>query len=305
MRPKDMDYLSTEEAARALGVSISTVKRWVDDGLLPAHKTAGGHRKLLLTDVQALGRTTDLPRRDLAGRSAGLPPQGTPDLGLLRIDLSRFLLDGSGADVSRLLLRAFDFGVSVADMGDRLIAPVMREIGHGWETGRLQIWHEHRATLLIAGALYELAAVLQARALRDRPIALGGAPESDPYVMPSLLAQLTLLDNGWQAVNLGPNTPFATLLDCVRLLKPKMVWLSATYLPSVERFVQEANELFGELEDARVPLAIGGQALASPIRGSLRYTTHGDGLGHLAAFAATLEPRPRRPRRGRPPKGNK
>ena len=36
------------------------------------------------------------------------------------------------------------------------------------------------------------------------------------------------------------------------------------------------------------------------IRPSMLYTTYGDGLTHLAAFAKTLHPRPKRPRRGRP-----
>ena len=58
------EYLSTAEVARLLGVSVATIKRWVDDGVLPAYKTAGGHRRLLLTDVQRLAQHNHFPRLD-------------------------------------------------------------------------------------------------------------------------------------------------------------------------------------------------------------------------------------------------
>ncbi len=47
-----------KQAALALGVSESSVKRWVDSGRLSAGKTCGGHRKLALSAVVDMVRET-------------------------------------------------------------------------------------------------------------------------------------------------------------------------------------------------------------------------------------------------------
>src|SRR5215204_4117142 len=48
--------LTSKEAARVLGVSEASVKRWADSGLLPMEKTAGGHRRFRPEDVAAARR---------------------------------------------------------------------------------------------------------------------------------------------------------------------------------------------------------------------------------------------------------
>jgi MerR family transcriptional regulator, light-induced transcriptional regulator len=294
-------YISTMLAADALGVSISTIKRWVDDGVLPAHRTAGGHRKLLRAEVLALARQGDLPHGDLTGLSVASIGEESLALDSTSTALLAAVLRGDSAEVSALIGRVYHSGVAVETLSDQVIAPVMTKVGHDWETARIEVWQEHRGTQLVAAALYDLKDELGARAERKRPVAIGGAPQGDPYMLATLLAQVVLLDAGWEAVNLGPNTPLASLASAMRELRPRMVWLSVSYLEKSADFLRAYREFYHSAEQMGVAVAVGGQALVEPIRSAMLYTMHGDGLQQLAAFARTLHPRPKPPRRGRPP----
>jgi excisionase family DNA binding protein len=288
-------YLSTTQAAEALAVSVSTVKRWVDEGILPAHVTAGKHRKVLRSEVLALARQEKLPHGNTValGGKAG-------DTTAASASLRDALIEGDGRTARAVVRRSYGAGLSIETLADQVIAPAMAEVGHLWENGRIGVWQEHRGTELCAAALHDLKDQLESRAERSRPVAVGGAPEGDPYNLPSLLAQFVLLDAGWEAVNLGPNTPLASLTQAVQELRPRMIWLSVSYLRDSAEFVRAYYDLYRAAEQQGVAVAVGGRALVSEVRSQMIYTTYGDGFSHLAAFARTLHPRRQRPRRGRP-----
>jgi len=44
-------YLSTGEAAKLLGVSIASLRRWSDDGVIPHWRTPGGQRRYRRVDL--------------------------------------------------------------------------------------------------------------------------------------------------------------------------------------------------------------------------------------------------------------
>ncbi len=301
---QDLAYVSTVQAADALGVSVSTVKRWVDQGVLPAHRTSGGHRKLLRAEVLALARRGELPHADLGVLAAPARRAGAVDVDRMKEALLEAVLGGRGPEVTALFRRAYSFGIALETLADQVIAPVMTRVGHDWEQSRIDVWQEHRASRLCASALYSLMGGLEGRAERGRPVAVGGAPEGDPYELPTLLAQMVLLDAGWEAIQLGPNTPLASFKKALRELQPRLLWLSVSYLEDGSEFLHKYQDLYRQAERQGVAVAVGGQALTENIRATIPYTTHGDGLTHLGAFGRTLHPRPRRPRRGRPRRGS-
>jgi excisionase family DNA binding protein len=49
-------YLTVQRAARSLGVSPQTIRRWTSTGFLPCTRTAGGHRRIRQEDVQELAQ---------------------------------------------------------------------------------------------------------------------------------------------------------------------------------------------------------------------------------------------------------
>jgi len=61
----DDPILTTREASRLLGIAVSTTQQWIENGILPAWKTPGGHRRVHLSDVSTLLR--ERARPDAAG----------------------------------------------------------------------------------------------------------------------------------------------------------------------------------------------------------------------------------------------
>ncbi len=60
--------LSTSEAARHLGVSLSTVRRWSDAGHLRGYRTPGGQRRFTIEQLDEFLHS--LEQQDTSRRSA-------------------------------------------------------------------------------------------------------------------------------------------------------------------------------------------------------------------------------------------
>ena len=52
------EWLSLSDAAEVLGVHPSTVRLWSDKGVLPVHKTQGGHRRYRRSEISLWAETS-------------------------------------------------------------------------------------------------------------------------------------------------------------------------------------------------------------------------------------------------------
>jgi len=239
-------FLSTSEFAQAIGMSESSARRIADDGDVAFHRTRGGHRRVSVAEVIRWVRESEtaIARPDLLGLS-----QATESIDLVHgMDkLREALEEGKANSVLGLLQALYAAGSSISEICDGPIVGAMQAIGARWPSGRRAIFVEHRATVLCVRALCQLRLSIP-EPDDDAPLAIGGAPAHDPYLLPSMMVSLILHEAGFNETNLGPNTPIDVLADAVEDEKPAVTWLSINtpvhyhgQIRDIERLVEIAT----------------------------------------------------------------
>ncbi len=282
--------LSPRDLAEAIGVSESSIKRWVDGGLIAATKTAGGHRRIPINEAV----------RFLRERQASLvSPEaiGLHDVAsLLDADLRdedpgptffEYLRDGEADAARGLLLSLYLNGRSVAQIVDGPLAFAMERMGELWQEKEEGIFLEHRATEVTISAVSRLRMIIPPRD-EDAPTAVGGAPTGDPYIIPSLCAAAVLESQGVHAVNLGADTPIHSLLLATQALKAQLVWLSVSVVQDREQLQQELASLSAALSEPRVPIIVGGSESGSLHLPDTAFCHTGSSMGELEAMVKGL-----------------
>jgi len=257
-----MRLLSTRELADALGVSESSVKRWVDGGKIMAWRTEGGHRRIELSEAMRFIRASGTPL---------IRPEilDLPEVAAVRSTKKRlvsYLRDGNSVGARGWLMARYLEGSTIAELCDGPIREAMHKLGELWGHDEPGVHVEHRGTDVCLQAVAQLRSMISTPAA-TAPAALGGAPAGDPYLIPSQLAAMTLTEVGMRAINLGPDTPVAALDAAVAAYQPKLVWASIS-TPLVPTRARSIKDWYATLPSS-ITVVVGGQ--------------QADGLGKLPA----------------------
>lgn len=314
-----MNHFSPKEVARRLGVSESSVKRWLDQGLVPVLRTAGGHRRVseesldeLLNQLKATAGfprlsvvsgepeplsgpgTAASARIDPAGGAAADPllqwdfarqPEGPPAVKDLADVFTEALMHGREDECFRLADRLVASGFPMATAVDLLATTAMHCLGKRWELGEMAIYQERRACGIVKDLIQRLKQRLPVA--QGGPVAIGGTTQGDHYELPTALVELSLCERGWNALSLGCNLPVSEFLAAVAEYRPRVLWISLSHIQDEDALVADFNRLAAGIPK-ETAILIGGRAATDALRPRLRYTSHCDSLRNLAGLADTL-----------------
>lgn len=290
--------LTSKEAARLLGVSEASVKRWADGGLLPMVKTAGGHRRFRPEDVAVFRRTnlreTGRPAARASAASVKAPQGSAPALrGETAFEETaglyyETLLAGRAEEAASILVSLHLEGEGVALLADRVLCPAMRRVGDLWHQGKLSVAQEHVASRAALESLHALRASLHAREAHGLR-AVCCAAEDDFHELPVHLAALTLEENGWEVINLGTSTPFYALAEAVERFAPRIVCVASTALEGLDRAAREYADVRRSAARFGAGLVLGGAGFAGEdVRRRFQAELHAEDFSQLESFAASL-----------------
>jgi DNA-binding transcriptional MerR regulator len=229
--------LSAGEAARRIGVAVTTLRTWDRRyGLGPSHRDPGRHRRYTRQDLARLELMRRLTVDGVAPAEAarvvsdsgaahwfaadapGLRPPPRPDSGTAR-GLRRAALALDPAGVERLLGLALAQGVEPA--WTSAIAPALRQLGRQHAAAGRYIAAEH----LLSGAVSAALGRVPRPATRPR-ILLACAP-AELHTLPLEALAAALTERGTATRLLGARVPAGALREAIARTGPGAVVLWA------------------------------------------------------------------------------
>lgn len=246
------------------GVNSVTLRAWERrHGLIRPVRTASGHRLYGREQIDAVHRIlglqkTGLPISQIARALGASQAQSTPaEQGPWSAHRDRLV-----AAVSRFDEEELDQVYSSAlalhrieTVTDRLLLPVLRELGRRWQTGEGSVTEEHFFSVFVRD---KLGARFHHRTRSNRgPRVLAACLPAEQHEIGLLLFSLAAHERGLRIVLLAARTPIEELPAAARRARCSAVVLSATLTPPAPLV---GEQLPAMVAAAGVPVFVGGVA---------------------------------------------
>jgi len=146
-------------------------------------------------------------------------------------------------DSALLQTRILDASVTMGRQTvlEKVLNPLMQQIGDMWSEGQLQVAHEHLASSVVRSILGSM--VITGEVDSSAPFFIATTPAGQHHEFGALMAAVTATAMGWKVMYLGPNMPAENIASAVRQSNARAVALSIVYPPDDPHLNMELNKL--------------------------------------------------------------
>lgn len=310
---KHASVLSIGALSKATGVPVETLRTWERRYGFPkpVDRSDSGHRRYPLSTVErvrlvvraldlghkpsvALRADADALRELLAIHDEPEPPGATVPAPVDdRARVQRWLgcvarFDGDG--LLREVQQAWNEQGSLQFLTSS-VGPFLHALGDAWESGDLEVSHEHFASEHLREFLSAEWRPLSERA--NGPRVVCATPAGEQHVLGLHIAALAMAGGGSEVLFLGADTPARDVAAAAIERAADAVALSASTTLSPRELRRYVRDLQRALK-VSIPIAVGGEGFT---RERIDGTELKDDLYELVAWAKRLVRRPRRSRK--------
>ncbi len=194
-----------------------------------------------------------------------------------RLTLSLLDFDEQNADV--VLSESFALH-GVETSCERIIVPVLVDLGERWHRGEISVVAEHFATHYLRRKLDGLVNLTPIHA--ESPTIVVGCAPGDWHEIGLVLLSFYLRRHGYHVIYLGQNVPLEHLVGELERLRPVLLIMSAA-TPETARNLAEVARVVASLPPPRPQFGYGGRAFNT--QPELRSEVEGHFLGESAVDA--------------------
>lgn len=299
----DHPLYNIKAVEQATGLSSATLRAWERRyGVCAPQRSDSGYRLYSDRDIALLrwlkrrideGITISQAVAMLTLRAAPAPTEngnGTyrvpadnlqehPSQADLRRRLTRALLDFDEQNADTLLSESFALH-GVETSCERVIAPVLVDLGERWHRGEISVVAEHYATHYLRRKLDGLVNLTPTHS--ESPTIVMGCAPGDWHEIGLVLLSFYLRRHGYHVIYLGQNVPLEHLVTELARLRPVLLIMSAATAETAHNLAEVARTV-ATLPEPRPEFGYGGRAFNK--QPELRAMVAGQFLGESAVDA--------------------
>lgn len=252
----ELQTFNSEEAAKILGVNVSTIKRWTDEGKLECIKTAGGHRKFLMEHFarfveqhnKRASKVNLFPLEKKADLQISYLIMKSDYPALIEMVRKNALLGRS--EIIQQILNGLYLGQHpLYRIYDEILVPVLHQIGEMWAKEKITVIEEHLGAQLIRDSIIRLQGIIRLPQKKSRAaLCLNLSSELHDIALKMVHHLLEL--RGFNVLYSGQITPVIGVEKVVKSTRPERIYISSTVVEfklMVQKEFDEICAIAGEI----------------------------------------------------------